>query len=373
MLHHAGHTAGLSPVGFLSLTEPIAAVAATFNTVYVATNELLIEINVAVPSAPVVTRRLSSPGRVRALSADGDTLRVLADDGLHTLDLSRFGEARTVAFDPDVRGHSLMGLGRSVYVGGGDIGLRQFHDTSTEAATFNVQVGDIFFNPAGAINLNVNDTVRWQKPGTVFPHNVRSCSPGETGCGGAAATQSFFSGFATTSAFNFQFTFTLPGNNLYICQAHPFSMVGDVQVAGGGAPPPPGIPDGQGAGTPMRVAKLSIGGANLRVIFDTGCPDAVNHDLLFGPSSSLPTFLGGPYTPPSAACATGGSPFFWNGVPSPAPGDFLWWVIVADDGVAPQSTEGTWGKASIVGERNGNNPSGLCFNGFKDTTNPCGQ
>ena len=119
MLHHAGHTAGLSPLGFLSLTEPIAAVTATFNTVYVATNELLIEINVAVPSVPVVTRRLSSPAGVRALSADGDTVRVLADDGLHTLDVSRFGEARTVAFDPDVQGHSLMSLGRSVYVGGG--------------------------------------------------------------------------------------------------------------------------------------------------------------------------------------------------------------------------------------------------------------
>ena len=150
-------------------------------------------------------------------------------------------------------------------------------------------------------------------------------------------------------------------------------MTGDVMVAAVGPASPPGVPDGiMPATTPMRVAKLSPNGADLRVLFDTGCPDAVNHDLIAGFSASLPTVLGGTYTPSGSSCATGGSPFIWNLVPLPASGDFLWWVIVADDGV---SFEGSWGKDSI-GERNGtgsNGASGLCGNTDKDLTNPCGQ
>ena len=368
--HHGNPADRLTPVGFLPIEERILALSATLSTIYVATEKHLIEINASVPSVPTPVRRVPSLGHVRAMAANADTVYLLGDDGLRTVDLSQTGGAPIASLDSGVRGNFLLTLGRSIYVAGGDAGVQRYQDTAAAAALFVVQVGDIFFNPPGALNVNVNDMVEWQKPNTGLPHNVRSCFAGQGGCG-AVATQSFTSGGITTAPFVFNFTFTVPGNNPYVCQAHFFSMQGDIVVTGGPAPPP-AVPHG-GPFAPMTVLKLSPGGASLEIQFDTGCPDAVNHDLVGGTSAQLPAVPGGTYGLTVDRCNTGGSPFTWTPTPTVAPGDFIWWVLVSDDG---GSIEGSWGKDSAGAERNGtgiNGSSGRCGNTDKDLTNTCGQ
>ncbi|MCH7780128.1 MAG: hypothetical protein IH848_04720 [Acidobacteria bacterium] len=369
--HHGNPADGLTPVGFLPIEERILALSATLSTIYVATEEHLIEINASVPSVPTLVRRVPSLGHVRAMAANADTVYLLGDDGLRTVEFSQTGDAPIASLDSGVRGNSLLTLGRSIYVAGGDAGVQRYQDTAAAEALFVVAVGDIFFNPAGALNVNVNDMVEWQKQNTALPHNVRSCVAGQGGCP-AIATQSFFSGGITTFPFIFNFTFTVPGNNPYVCQAHFISMQGDIVVSPAGPLPPPAVPHG-GPFAPMTVSKLIPGGANLGVQFDTGCPDAINHNLIFGISGTLPTVLGGTYTPAGSQCTIGASPFLWNLTPAVPPGNFVWWVLVAEDGV---SVEGSWGKDSNVAERNGvglNGSSNLCGNVDKDLTNTCGQ
>jgi len=150
-------------------------------------------------------------------------------------------------------------------------------------------------------------------------------------------------------------------------------MQGDIVVSAGGPASPPGVPDTVGVLPPMRVSKLIAGGANLDIQFDTSCADAVNNDLLFGTRLDLPAVLGGTYTPAGSQCAIGASPFAWNATPVAPAGDFVWWILVADDGV---SVEGSWGQDVGGGERDGlglNGSSGLCANTDKDLTNTCGQ
>jgi hypothetical protein len=150
-------------------------------------------------------------------------------------------------------------------------------------------------------------------------------------------------------------------------------MTGDITVTGGPGPPP-AVPDGVGGSTPMTVTKLDPGGVDLRIQYDTGCPDAADHDIIFGDPTQLPASLGGIYALTGGRCGIGTtSPFAWTASPQPGPGEFFWWVIVADDGA---STEGSWGKDGLGGERNGpgaSGASGQCANTDKDLTNVCGQ
>ena len=91
-------------------------------------------------------------------------------------------------------------------------------------------------------------------------------------------------------------------------------------------------------------------------------------------AAQLPVAPGEVYGLTGGECAIGTvSPFTWNASPAVAPGDFLWWVIVAEDGA---TTEGSWGKDSAGAERDGsglNGSSGQCSNTDKDLTNTCGQ
>jgi hypothetical protein len=211
------------------------------------------------------------------------------------------------------------------------------------------------------------------KPSTIFQHNVFSCNSLQSGCAGQTSTEVFTSGTPRTSSFRLVQPFSIAGNNPYVCQIHFSSMQGNVVVSAGGPAPPPGVPDTAGALPPMLVSKTVAGGGSLGIQFDTSCPDAVGHDLIYGDSSSLPIALGGTYFPNGSQCAVGASPFLWNATPSAAAGDFIWWLLVADDGV---SVEGSWGKDGAAAERDGsglNGSSGLCANNDKNLTNTCGQ
>ena len=186
------------------------------------------------------------------------------------------------------------------------------------------------------------------------------------------STETFTSGAITTSPFTVAHTFTLVGNNPYVCQNHSLTMQGRIVVTGGPAPPP-GVADTLGVLPQMRVSKLIAGGANLSLQFDMSCANAVNRDLFFGDSTNLPAVPGAAFSPGGSQCAIGVSPFVWNATPSAPVGDFLWWLLVADDGV---SVEGSWGLDPSGTERRGpgtNGASNVCGNTDKSLTNICGQ
>ena len=64
------------------------------------------------------------------------------------------------------------------------------------------------------------------------------------------------------------------------------------------------------------------------------------------------------------------TPFGYEPAPAAAD-DFLWWLIVADDGTGK---EGSWGEHSGGSDRRGpgnNGASNLCLNTDKDLTNAC--
>ncbi len=356
--HHGEHAHspkhGLEQIGLYPLREKILAVTASLRTIYVTTTQELIAVDASVPAMPALARRIPLDAPVQALAANGSTVYLLGIDGLRLLDLNFPSAGRSEYFQTAVQGSSMFLNGRTLYIASAGDGLHEFRDSSALAETFFIQVGDVFFNPAGIVNINAGDTVEWQKPATAFTHNVFSCNSTQFGCGGVASTETFTSGGVTTSPFNFSFTFILGGDNPYLCQSHATTMQGNIRVTAG-PPAPPGVPNGADTTIPMTASKTDAGGTDLSIAYE-------------------PTVLGGTYGLTSGRCAIGStSPFVWTLTPIPTPGDFVWWVIVADDGA---STEGSWGKDSSGGERDGsgaNGASGLCANTAKDITNTCGQ
>jgi plastocyanin len=375
---HAGHDhhppeEALTQVGFFPIGDEVSAVASSVRTIYIATANRLLVLDAKIPALPGFVRAVPLDHEVRSLDANGATVFLLGGDGLRTLDLSTADPAPPSTDHPEVQGQFLLVSGRSVLVASGDGGLQTYRDLSSIAETFFVQVGDVFFSPAGVLNVNVGDTVQWQKPATAFTHNVFSCTAAQSGCGGVAATESFVSGPVTTSPFIFAHTFNEPGSNPYICQSHFLTMVGDINVSSGPGPPP-GVPDGTAGSAPMLVSKLDGAGVDLSIRYDTGCPDAAGHDIIFGNQAGLPGSPGGIYGLTGGRCGIGTtSPFTWTASPATSPGQLLWWVIVADDG---SFTEGSWGKDGRSAERDGaglNGASGQCGNTDKNLENVCGQ
>jgi len=360
-------------VGFFPIRERISAIGSSVRLVYIATERNLLVLDATIPSLPGFVRAVPLDVDVHSLAANGPTVFLLGDAGLRTLDLSISGKSLPSHDYPEVRGRSMLLAGRSLYVASGTDGLQSVRDQSSIAATFFVQVGDVFFDPPGVVSINAGDIVQWQKPTTVFTHNVSSCTASQIGCGGIPSTETFRSGPVTTTSFNFSHTFDLQGSNPYLCQSHTATMKGDITVAGGPGPPP-SVPDGKAGSMPMTVTKLDPAGVDLRIQYNTDCPDAADHDIIFGDPAQLPASLGDTYAMTGGRCGIGTtSPFTWTTSPQPGPGEFTWWVIVADDGA---STEGPWGKDGQGGERNGpgaNGASDQCANTNKDLTNVCGQ
>jgi len=228
-----------------------------------------------------------------------------------------------------------------------------------------VTVNNNFFSPA-ELTIAVGDTVQWTNSSGF--HNVFSCNPGQFGCDGAAATETFTSGAPADPLWIYSYTFTQPGSNPYICQPHAGIMSGMIEVEGPPLGPPP-VPDGV-TGIPMIVAKLDVAGTALEIGWDTDtCPGAVNHQILFGALSTLPDDPGGIYQLTGSECAIGTiSPMTWN---PPASAGLLWWVIVATNGA---TREGAWGDDSAGQGRTGPGPggsSGACGIAGKDLSNSC--
>ncbi|MCI4355270.1 MAG: DNRLRE domain-containing protein [Thermoplasmata archaeon] len=141
--------------------------------------------------------------------------------------------------------------------------------------------------------------------------------------------------------------------------------------------PPPAVPDGT-TGSAVLLSKLSPDGSQLGVSWDsTSCSGNLDHHIVFGTGSGLPPASSSPYVLAGSVCHLGASsPFIWNGSPDPAlldPGKRLvWMLVVADDGAA---TEGSWGRATPLQERNGpglNGSSGQCGIVDKSLANSCG-
>ena len=83
--------------------------------------------------------------------------------------------------------------------------------TTTPSQTFNVSIGEFFFNPT-PINISVGDSVRWTNNGTV-DHTTTGNWDSENLSPGSTFTQ----------------TFDSPGTSDYICTIHPL-MSGTVKV-----------------------------------------------------------------------------------------------------------------------------------------------
>jgi plastocyanin len=77
------------------------------------------------------------------------------------------------------------------------------------------------------VQIAVGDSVTWRFEGTRLAHNVAASS----------TNWSFVTPFDGTPK---TFTFTAPGTYRFICQAHAFTMNGEVKVGTGGPAPTPG-------------------------------------------------------------------------------------------------------------------------------------
>ncbi len=367
---HACHDSPAPASGVLSLPLHFRALAAWGRTVYAAPSTGgLLEIDARDPALAIVTRALPCDGEVVALAATASRLYALTDRGLVLLDLGRDGFSRR-ELHPEIKGTSIQVAGRTLTVAGGPEGDVTYRDISPAPQVFEVSVTDNSFTPS-VLSVAIGDTVRWSNVSGSL-HNVVSCSPGQIGCEGATAAESFTSGPAT-GFWSLDHTFTQAGDNPYVCQPHAFFMVGSVTVTGSTGTPP-GVPDGR-AGAPMLVGKLAPGGSTLSIAWDaTSCSGATGHQIVYGYAFGLPGSTGGAYELAGAACSIGtASPYNWAGVPSAFVGSagFVYWLVVATDGAA---TEGSWGKDGAGIERAGPGNAGSsaeCGIAFKSLTNAC--
>lgn len=121
------------------------------------------------------------------------------------------------------------------------------------------------------------------------------------------------------------------------------------------------------------VGKLDATGSDLQIDWtDAGCVGDLDHQIVYGFESQLPAAPGLAYSTSSAACSIGAAPpYAWLASPDPAPGGFVWWLVLATDGVA---SEGAAGLDSAGSERTGPGlagSSGECGIGIKSLDNGC--
>ena len=174
---------------------------------------------------------------------------------------------------------------------------------------------------------------------------------------------------------DFETAFTDLGDDLIYLSAYesqnrtPFTVSGAVPTS------PPAVPAGTGSSQATQVAKLDAGGNTLELIWDIeSCCGIGDHHLVHGSGSDLPGSLGAPFSVGGSVCTLGaGDSFTWSGVPAPAAGEFLWWIILGSDGAG---TEGSWGEDSAGNERLGpglGGVSGACGMSLRDVSNACGR
>jgi plastocyanin len=366
---HAAHgPAGPALLGRFPVAGRITALAAVGGVLWIATRsgEELLQVDVRVPSRPMLERRWYLDAPIVALSGDGTRLHALTDDGLRVLAGDADGTWQVMAGDPGVTGAALVSSGRSLLVASVGGGVQSYREAAPEAATFTVHVLDDFFTPE-ALTVRVGDRVNWVNAAGI--HNVLSCTVGESGCT-ATANEMFLSGIPQPGLWSYSYTFTATGDNPYVCQSHAPFMTGEVTVLPALAGPPP-VPDGT-FGTPMTVQ--SSDPAVLILDWDVyTCTPQDQHQILYGGGSQLPTLPGGTFGLLGSRCGLGSTgKTEWTDAPHPSvdSSGLLWWLLVAYDG----SVEGSWGRGSDGVERNSPFPggvSGQCGNFTKDLGNTC--
>lgn len=358
-------------VSFTALETVAIDVAAHGLTTYIALETGGVAVlDASDPLAPEFGESLPVSGPVSALAVNGHRLFLVGGGSLRVYDLR--GESPRLGHRLDgIHGSGIELSGRRVHVAQGDGGLTTLQDESADAVTHFVALTNFEFVPSD-ITIEVGDTVQWDNNQGF--HDTDSCDLGETGCS-TASTETFDSGAPATSPWTFSHTFTLVGPNPYTCTVHAgIGMVGSVEAEAAPATPP-AVPDGDAASSPLRVAKQDSVGSSLEVSFDDStCSDVGDTQIVGAPDSDLPASPGGTYGIRFARCGCGTtSPCTWNLSPSPAAGQFVWFVMTATDG---STTEGLWGQDGDGNDRSGpaaGGSSGECGVTGRDATNTCGN
>jgi plastocyanin len=363
------------PAGTLAIAGTFTAVGSSGVWLLVATEGgRLLVIDAHRVEAPRLERTIDLGADIVAVGGSGARVYALREDGLTVVDLAGDDETLVRGVYPEIRGRAIAIAGRELHVA--DPGITTLTDHTAGAVLHFVNVSNFVFTPED-ITINPGDSVRWTN--TSGSHNVISCDgvSDPSQCGGAVAAEGLFtSGGAAFGAWTYTKLFTVVGNNPYYCVVHVSgNMIGSVTVE---APviAPPGTPDGSLGTDPLLVAKAPLVGSPNRLIVTwdaTTCPEAAGYELLFGEDVDLPATLGGTYGLLGQICSIGTSGnLAWTAPPTPAPGAFHWYLVVATDGV---SAEGSWGQNSGPNERTGPGPggsSGTCRSA-KDLSNACGQ
>lgn len=366
--HHGRPLAKPRLVGSVLVDGAVEAIAGFPGGWYAISGDELLEFDAGDPALPVLGARRPLSVTARAVAATPERIYLLEPSHLRVVDRGGAGES-SLSLDAGAAA-ALAVSGRILHVAAGDAGLISMQDRSARAQQFGVTVGNNFFSPQ-SLTVEVGDSVRWNSAAFGGFHNVQSCTVEQAGCDGVAAAESFTSGPAAPSPWIYTYTFTQVGSNPYVCVVHVPGMTGTVDVL---APPPPPVPGGA-EGPPLTVGKQLSDGSSLSLSWDVdSCPGAAGYHLIVGRADELPASPGATYEPSGSVCALGTPPFDWHGVPAadPAPDGWVWWLVVADDGVA---TEGPWGPGRDGVERAGVGDDGVstfCGMTAKDLTSDCG-
>lgn len=118
----------------------------------------------------------------------------------------------------------------------------------------------------------------------------------------------------------------------------------------------------------LLVDKLVPNGNRLSLSW-TDCLGSGDHHIVHG----VPADLGTTFSLSGSKCDIRCSPYNWvSGVPNPASGEWVWFLVLSND---DSTTEGSWGTDGNGNERNGpglGGSSGMCSINVKNTSNTCG-
>ena len=118
----------------------------------------------------------------------------------------------------------------------------------------------------------------------------------------------------------------------------------------------------------LLVGKLISDGTQLTLSWND-CLGSGDHHIIYG----VPSGLGATIAPSGSECDIRCSPYSWaSGVPNPASGEWLWFLVLSND---DSTTEGSWGTDNNGIERNGPGPggsSGMCSISAKNASSTCG-
>ncbi len=207
-------------VGFLDYSDPITDLAAWLDTVWLATPGGILGANLADPAEPAWESYLSLDGSVSAIASGEGILMASNGDGTAAWDVSnpllpeRLGTLPLSGSDFALGGRTLLMAGAS--------GIHHLRVGREEAASVEVLVGNVFFNPS-TVTINPSDTVKWRWVGG--GHSTTSGA-----CQGSNCTSDGIWDSGIKSAGEFEFEFLEAGSFPYFCRVHRASQKGTVVV-----------------------------------------------------------------------------------------------------------------------------------------------